>query len=131
MPALIRGYFDGDGSIGNNKFILQSDIMICGYYSNMYKIQQYLENRNIYATIVYDKRKYNKSEDGGEFCHLVLSNKISKYSFIKLIYEDHNNVFLDRKFQRSMDFVKTIETSEHARDKQIVNYYRYAVQKVS
>ena len=30
-----------------------------------------------------------------------------------------------------MEFVKVIETSEHARDKQIVNYYRYAVQKVS
>lgn len=130
MPALIRGYFDGDGSITNNKKIIDSEISIAGYYSNMVKIQNYLNSRNIYSTIVYDNRKYN-SKNNDRFCSLSLPNKTSKYCFIKLIYENSNNVYMDRKYERSMKYIELIESSENIRDKQIVNYYKYAVQKVS
>ena len=130
MPALIRGYFDGDGSIGYDKNILNSGVSIVGYHSNMNKIRQYLESRNIYTSIIYDKRKYNTANDEGRFCSLVFQNKTCKYSFLKLIYEDSDNVFLERKYDRSKEYIQAIESSEHTRDKQIVKYYNYAVQKV-
>lgn len=130
MPSLIRGYFDGDGSIGNHKSILKASVSIAGYQSNMDKFKEYLEENNIYASIVYDKRDKNKAIDGSQFCSLCFGNKTSKYSFLKLIYENSNNLYLDRKFNKSMEFIKTIEASTNIRDKQIVNYYNYAVQKV-
>ena len=132
MPALIRGYFDGDGSIGNNKLICDSNISIVGYESNLLKIQNYLLSKNIYSTVNISKsKKYAVADDGSKFATLLISNNTSKYSFIKLIYENSNNVYLDRKYERCKKFTDVIENSENIRDKQIVNYYKYAVQKVS
>ena len=132
MPALIRGYFDGDGSIGNNKLICDSNISIVGYESNLLKIQNYLLSKNIYSTVNISKsKKYTMADDGSKFATLLISNNTSKYSFIKLIYENSNNIYLDRKYERCKKFIDVIESSENIRDKQIVNYYKYAVQKVS
>lgn len=130
MPALIRGYFDGDGNIGNNQKILSSSVSIAGYHTNLQKIQEFLEKRNIYSSFVSDSRK-NTSLNGSDFGSLCLVNKTAKYSFLKLIYQGANEVYLKRKFNRSMNFIKEIENSKEIRDKQIINYYTYAVQKVS
>lgn len=131
MPALIRGYFDGDGSIGYNKSIFNSSISIAGYESNMKKIMNFLQNHNIYGGMTIDKRKTNIANDGSKFCIFYLANKTSKYSFLKLIYENNNCVYLERKYKRACDFINAIENSENIRDKQIVNYYQHAVKLVS
>lgn len=131
IPAFIRGYFDGDGSIGKHKDILSASVSIVGYESNMSKIKKLLEDRCIYSSITVDKRKYNVANDGSQFVSLALTNKMSKYCFLKMVYKDSNGVFIDRKYNRGKEFTDLIENSEHTRDKQIVNYYKYAVQKVS
>lgn len=84
MPSLIRGYFDGDGSIGNHKDISQMSVSISGYKSNMMKIKKYLDNKCIYGTIIDDKRKYVSANDGSGFSNYSLSNKTSKYCFFKI-----------------------------------------------
>ena len=78
-----------------------------------------------------NSKKYSIAEDGSKFCIYNLANKTSRYCFLKLIYEDSQNVFLDRKYIKSKQYIDLIEQSENIRDRQIVNYYKYAVQKVS
>ena len=127
MPALIRGYFDGDGNISFHKNILETRVSITGYERNMLKLQQYLESQNIFTSFVKDNRKYSNMETGS-FGALYTLNKTSTYCLLKLLYRDAEGVYLDRKFNRAQLFLSAIEKSEQSRDKQIINYYKYAVQ---
>ena len=132
MPALIRGYFDGDGTISNHKNVSRANISIVGYESNLQKIKNFLDRCCIYGSISEcNSKKYSIAEDGSKFCIYNLANKTSRYCFLKLIYEDSQNIFLDRKYIKSKQYIDLIEQSENIRDRQIVNYYKYAVQKVS
>lgn len=132
MPALIRGYFEGDGSISYNEELSKVNIGIVGYGSNLKKLQTYLEKRNILTTITNDNRydKYKPNNFNDNFGSLVFSNKLSKYCFLKLIYENCGDYYLDRKFNLALKYISSIENSLNIRDKQIVIYYNYAVQKV-
>lgn len=130
FPHLIRGYFDGDGCIHKDT-ISDVRISISGYKTNMEKIQRYLFSRHIFSSFTVDKRKYTKNENNDDFGALVITNRISKYCFLKLIYENSNGFYLDRKFNIANNFINYIEKSENTRDKQIKIYYDYAVQKVS
>ena len=132
MPHLIRGYFDGDGCILTRKDLRNSDInvTIAGYEGNLNKIMQFLEKRNIYTTFVKDDRKYSEGATG-EFGSLTCPNNTSKYCFLKLIYENKQDCYLSRKFENAIRFINNIENSDSARNKQIVNYYKYAVCGVS
>ena len=127
MPALIRGYFDGDGNISFHKNILETRVSITGYERNMLKLQQYFESKNIFTSFIADNRKYNNAETGA-FGNLYTLNKTSTYCLLKLLYKDTEGIYLDRKFDRAQLFLSAIEKSEQARDKQIINYYKYAVQ---
>lgn len=129
MPDLIRGYFDGDGGI-TFKYNEGICVYIVGYKNNLMKIHDFLYNKNIYSTFTIDKRKHQYEEDN-EFGTLVLPNKTAAYAFLKLIYDHADNFYIDRKFLEAEKFIKTIEESKNIRDMQIVNYYNYAVQKVS
>lgn len=125
----IRGYYDGDGSISiSDKDELR--ITIAGYHNNLDKIKNFLEAKHIFSSIVQDKRKYLKSSEG-PFGSLVFSNKTAKYCFIKELYRDCGDFYLKRKKDLSDLFIKTLEESKEVRDKQIVIYYNYAVQKIS
>lgn len=131
MPALIRGYFDGDGTISNHKDISKTNVAIVGYESNLQKIKNFLDQYCIYGSISECKtKKYSIAEDGSKFCVYILANKTSRYCFLKFIYENNQNVFIDRKYNKSKQYIDLIEQSKNIRDKQIVNYYKYAVQKV-
>lgn len=131
MPALIRGYFDGDGTISNHRDVSKTNISIVGYESNLQKIKKFLDQCYIYGSISEcNSKKYSIAEDGSKFCIYNLTNKTSRYCFLKLIYEDSQNIFLDRKYNKSKQYIDLIEQSKNIRDKQIVNYYKYAVQKV-
>lgn len=132
MPALIRGYFDGDGSIGLSKNDSYSDvgIIISGYHENLKKIQDFLLEKNIFSVFTIDKRTYTKGTTG-EFGNLYLSNRTSKYAFLKLIYENCEDYYMDRKYEKAMGFINYIENSNEIRDKQIKIYYDYAVHGIS
>lgn len=129
MPHLIRGYFDGDGSIKvDNNMISNTHINISGYYKNLIKIQKYLETRNIFGEIITDNRKYQHNEEN-PFGLLILANKTNQYCFLKLIYNECGDYYMDRKKEYADQLITYIENSDNTRDKQIVIYYNNAVYK--
>ena len=105
MPHLIRGIFDGDGSImakpnpnndGHNRFL--HSISFCGTHQLMEDISNYiLENLGIKAT-VYDYKDRNLSE-------LKIQNidNIAKFGY--WIYRN-STIFLNRKKDIFNDFLK-------------------------
>ena len=125
FPHFIRGYFDGDGSI-----IIRDKLYSCsivGYYRNLVLLKEFLESKNIFCGLNEAKsKKYN----GGKFGQLICNDKITNYCFLKLIYSDCEEFRLTRKYERAIDMIKSIETKQEIRNKQIVTYYNYAVQKV-
>jgi transposase len=123
MESLVRGYFDGDGSIDQSRY----RISIVGFKNNIDKIAEYLNKHNIFTTIVLDKRKYNSNNFDEPFCNMIISNKTSIYSFLKLIYRNKGDIYLKRKYIIAKEFIDKIENSKKNRDKQIVQYYNYAV----
>lgn len=128
IPHLLRGYMDGDGSISP---CANSDtdinISISGFEINMRKIQEYLTSKFIYTSFTIDKRKNIANPETGPFGQLTISNRTAKYCFLKLIYNDCGDYYMDRKYNAAMKFINYIEHSEKIRDKQIVLYYKYAV----
>ena len=123
--AFIRGIIDGDGCV------LNDSVTISGYENNMQQIQQFLLNYNIFTSFIIDKRKYTANESNTMFGQLVTPNKTSAYCLLKEIYKNKDEYFLSRKYLKAQAFINTIENSQNIRDKQIVIYYKYAVQKVS
>ena len=105
MPHLIRGIFDGDGSImakpnpsndGHNRFL--HSISFCGTHQLMEDISNYiLENLGI-KTVVYDYKDRNLSE-------LKIQNidNIAKFGY--WIYRN-STIFLNRKKDIFNDFLK-------------------------
>ena len=109
LPAYVRGYFDGDGSISKQFKINELHkvgIGIVGFENNMINFQNYLKSQNIETTLFYDNRpnKYTKQD----FCQLNLTNKINKYAFLRLIYDDAT-VYLDRKYALAQQFISYYE----------------------
>lgn len=130
MSHYLRGYFDGDGSILFRKKTSNYAVSISGFEHNMNRIKEYLDNKNIYSSFYLDKREYNITETSGKFGSLSFGNKTSMYSFLKYIYKDNNGYCLSRKREKVNKFINMIEESNRDCDKQIVNYYKYAVQGV-
>ena len=127
MPHYLRGYFDGDGSVGEESILNKKHLSISGYEKNMNKIGDFLlKEKHISNSFGWDKRKqYTEHDD--RFGSLVFTNKLNKYCFLKYIYEDAN-IYLFRKYDRSMGFIEEIEKEERVAHTDIVNYYKYAVQ---
>ena len=105
MPHLIRGIFDGDGSImakpnpsndGHNRFL--HSISFCGTHQLMEDISNYiLENLGI-KTAVYDYKDRNLSE-------LKIQNISNIAKFGYWIYRN-STIFLNRKKDIFNDFLK-------------------------
>ena len=105
MPHLIRGIFDGDGSIiakpnpnndGHNRFL--HSISFCGTHQLMEDISNYiLKNLGIKAT-VYDYKDRNLSELKIQSIH-----NIAKFGY--WIYRN-STIFLNRKKDIFNDFLK-------------------------
>ena len=105
MPHLIRGIFDGDGSImakpnpsndGHNRFL--HSISFCGTHQLMEDISNYiLENLGI-KTAVYDYKDRNLSELKIQNIH-----NIAKFGY--WIYRN-STIFLNRKKDIFNDFLK-------------------------
>ena len=95
----------------------------------MNKLIEYLKSIHITAEFSWDKRKKYINTDK-KFGSLILTNKLNKYCFLKYIY-DNSSIYLIRKKDKADQFIKEIEKLERITHIDIVNYYKYAVQKVS
>lgn len=122
----IRGYFDGDGCVTNAK-PNSIDVSISGFESNIRKIIDRLEQINIFATFIFDKRKYNTDENTGRFGALGFTNNTQRYCFLKWIYENDNGIHLDRKYLLAKQFIADVEANPNILYKQAVIYYKHAV----
>ena len=106
LPAYIRGYFDGDGSLSRHfapNTLHSVGVSIAGYSHNLKHFSDFLASHNISSCFVEDKRKYNKVSPACRFGSLFLPDKKSKFDFLHLIY-DNANVFLDRKYKLAQQF---------------------------
>lgn len=123
----IRGYFDGDGTISTNTTLNpnQVNIAISGYENNLQKIINYLKAQNIITTFSSDKRKMSLGY--GAFGSLTVPNIISKYSFLRLIYDDETVPYLERKRSLAMHFTKIIEEDNSPMKVIARIYYKKAV----
>ena len=126
----IRGYFDGDGSISWKQHYKDSEvgIQISGYYNNLCKIADHLTCHNIISSFLKDKRKYK--EGNGAFGSLCLPNNISKYAFVRYIYDDEKAPYLERKRRLAQQYIQHIELNNNAMKTITKIYYDYAVQNV-
>lgn len=125
----IRGYFDGDGTISTNKNLNlnQVNVAISGYEDNLQKIIDYLKNQNIITTFNIDKRKTTLG--CGAFGAITVPNIISKYSFLRLIYDDENAPYLKRKRDLALNFIKVVEENNNPMKIIACIYYKQAVLK--
>ena len=123
----IRGYFDGDGSITkkNTTELNKISVSISGYQNNLQKIIDYLNQRNILMVFSVDKRIYKPGN--GYFGSMAAPNIISKYSFLKYIYEDGNAPYLKRKRDLALNFISTVENDNSTMKIITRIYYDYAV----
>lgn len=107
MWHLIRGIFDGDGSIlakpspnkdGHNRFL--HSVSFCGTHQLMNDISKYIfDNLNLkQKPTVYDYKDRQLSE-------LKIQNKDDIYLFTTCIYQNVT-IFLDRKYKIFLDFKK-------------------------
>lgn len=128
MKYFIRGYFDGDGAISKKvekNSLHNVGISISGYYGNLTKIIDILANNNIFSVFCEDKRKY--SDGYGPFGLLTFTNKISKYCFLKYIYDDLDCPYLFRKYKLAKEFIDVIEQDDSIMERIAVVYYNHAV----
>lgn len=120
-PSFILGYFDGDGSIDipNDNTISKSHVRISGPIKNLKAFVPILNNFEIKAIIIEDKRKYKEP-----FGSLEFTNTTDKYIFLKYMYR--NNVkCLSRKKERALELIRRIEnnvTNRSENIKAIENY---------
>ena len=107
MPHLLRGIFDGDGSIlakpspkedGHNRFL--HSISFCGTHQLMEDISNYIFN-NLdlkQKPTVYDYKDRQLSD-------IKIQNKNDMYLFGTYMYQNAN-IYLDRKYKTFLDFKK-------------------------
>ena len=122
----IRGYFDGDGSISySNNDIRQCHISFSGFKNNLNGLKEWLEGYNIFTSYVADKRKHRYG--GRDFGSLSFTNSNNKYCFLKLIYENCDDLYMERKFRLANKYISQIESSKTIRDREAVLYYNKIV----
>lgn len=102
MPHLIRGIFDGDGSIQaklntDNRFL--HSFSFCGTHQLMQNISDYLYNnlKLIQKPKVYDYKNKSLSE-------IKIQNKHDMYIFGEWLYNNKSTFYMKRKYNKYLDF---------------------------
>lgn len=110
--SFLRGYFDGDGSINignrNNTLLTSYKISITLPKKSSDVLVSFLNKLNISSSY---KKDYDKI-DSGDIC---IYSTVNKYLFLNFIYKDvlnnDSNLYLERKYDLSMDFCKLVNTN--------------------
>lgn len=105
MWHFIRGYFDGDGSIcfsGNKQIPSNYYISFCGNKETMIFINNFLQKHEIKSKIYQDKR-LDKYED--DFYYIKIFENKSKEIFINHLYNDCDDIKLNRKYDKCVEFL--------------------------
>ena len=106
-----RGYFDGDGSIYFKSSIFlpsQCEINIAGFQHNLNKMQNILNGFGIKSLYIDDKRQ-QQNNFNLQFGRLALSSIENKYFFLKYIYQNCGNLYIDRKKEKADQFFNMID----------------------
>ena len=110
LPAYIRGYFDGDGSISKHfekNELHKVNVTIAGYKDNLQCFQKFFIEQGIDCTFTEDKRK-NKNKKQQPFGFLNFPSKKDKFLFLHLIY-DNADIYLTRKYVLATRFFEFYE----------------------
>lgn len=120
----IRGYFDGDGYIGelcNDKISKVRISFACPYDFGL-DLQKYLkEMYDINSSIHLEKHKnFTKP-----FCDVVINGAVDKYNLLKLMYYKNDCLCLKRKSDRAKKLINAIElnVTNRAENKKAVNKF--------
>lgn len=93
MRHFIRGYFDGNGSLGKyNKGRYLRATISCASYNFVASFKKYLEKLEISSSIYKDKNCYK----------LYIVGKDCPKNFLKYIYND-SNIYMDRKYKQYLN----------------------------
>lgn len=105
MWHYLRGFFDGDGSIYYSGKYNPCNwiISIFGNYKTMYAIQNFLKTQDIECHVRLDNRTEKYKND---FYNLVIRKNSEKIKFIKKLYNDSENLRLNRKYVKCEEFLK-------------------------
>lgn len=92
----IRGFFDGDGSLGKsvNRNYLRMKIGSCSLLI-LEQIRDYVQEKTGYRISIYEDKKYKKM-----FYLLESNSKYAVAEFCKLIYR-RSKIYLERKFNQA------------------------------
>lgn len=105
MWHYLRGYFDGDGSIYLCGKVNPSNwiISICGNECTMHAFQNFLRTHGIESYVRLDNRKEKYKYD---FYNLIIRKNSEKIKFIQMLYNDSENLRLNRKYLKCVEFLK-------------------------
>lgn len=108
MCHFIRGYFDGDGSIfhsNKNDRLCDYSACIVGNNSTLSFVHNELVKVGINLSLKEDKRQYK----GGKFYALRTKNKKDLYLFLKYLYDDCDELYLNRKREKALSYMRRYE----------------------
>lgn len=100
----LRGFFDGDGSVGWEDDWLphRNHISMAGNQKLIQTISDFLNDNNIKHGVYEDKReKYTN-----RFYNLSINSKANKIIFIERLYKDCNDLYLNRKKIKCDSFIE-------------------------
>ena len=96
----IRGYFDGDGSVGFDDKLNRAHVSIVGTYDVISNMKNILTSMRCPCSIAHPKQ----SKDNNTYCLTLCGNKCS-INFLDWIYEDAD-MKLQRKYNRYIEIKK-------------------------
>lgn len=104
MLHFIRGYYDGDGSVGINK--KQSTL----HFIFTSGCKDFLESLREYLYRMYDIKSYIHQNHPTTY-QLHIQGRYNSYYFGQLIYKDAN-IYLDRKYKRYKQYIQEYHIEE-------------------
>lgn len=118
LTDFIRGYFDGDGTIGIYRL---ADKRHENYFFNRIQLRMVLVNKNLticmsnfLKELEIDNTYFKESKR--DVWHISISSKIGQNNFIKRIYGNKKDVKLERKYEtatRALEILKDGFTKNH------------------
>ena len=115
----VRGFFDGDGHIGQFKKY-STTVNIASNFENLSKFQELFSKYGCQTTI----RKRKETPADKDYGFILFNDIKSKYVFLKLIYNQSGKFKLTRKYNRAMEYIKWVESSPSKTCQESVKFFK-------